>query len=177
MTITKPRQQILFFSPGYYFTPAQFAVRTDVGLNSIADLNGKPICVGSSSTYETYLEGKLGIPDSDIKSTPPTGVRVVSLATDAECAQAIQAGHKDFDAFLTSATVVDKAISDGIPVVKLGTPVYVENLAVAIDKKSPKDPRSLLDAISKIITNMHSDGTLKVSSIKWFNGVDRSVAP
>ena len=34
--------------------------------------------------------------------------------------------------------------------------LYIENLAVALDKKSPKDPKSLLDAITKAVTDMHS---------------------
>ncbi len=176
MTITKPRQQVLFFSPGYYFTPAQFAVAKDSGINTLADLNGRPVCVGSSTTYEDYLNGKLGIPDSDIKAPAPMGVQVVSLETDAECAQSIQAGRKDFAAFLTSGTVVDASIAKGIPVVKLGGPAFVENLAVAIDKKASKDTKSLLDAISKAITAMHTDGTLKASSMKWFSA-DLTTAP
>ncbi|HZY44323.1 MAG TPA: transporter substrate-binding domain-containing protein [Anaerolineae bacterium] len=176
MTITKPRQQVVFFSPGYYFTPAQFAVAKDSGINTLADLNGKPVCVGSSTTYEDYLNGKLGIPDSDIKAPAPTGVQVVSLETDAECAQAIQSGRKEFAAFLTSATVVDQSISKGIPVVKLGPPVFIENLAVAIDKKASKDTKSLLDAISNAITAMHTDGSLKTSSVKWF-GADLTTLP
>jgi polar amino acid transport system substrate-binding protein len=100
----------------------------------------------------------------------------VALNTDAECAQAIQAGRTEFEAFMTAGNVVDQAIADGVDIEKIGTPVYVENLAVAIDKKSPKDPRSLLDAIGKIINDMHADGTLKTLSLKWF-GIDRTVAP
>ena len=135
------------------------------------------MCVGTATTYETYLQGgDVGIPDSDIRVKPPKDVEVVSLDTDALCAQAIQAGRKDFLAFMTSGTVVDQAISQGIPVVKVDGPAFVENLAVAIDKASSKDPKSLLDAISKIITDMHTDGTLKSSSMKWFKA-DLTTAP
>ncbi len=70
---------------------------------------------------------------------------------------------------MTSGTVVDQAIAQGINVEKVGGPAYVENLAVAIDKKSPKDTKSLLEAVSKAITDMHSDGTLKNSSLKWYS--------
>ena len=169
MTITKQRQEILWFSPGYYFTPAQLAATADSGITKIEDVSGKAVCVGSATTYESYLKGDdVGIPDSDIKAPPPANVEVVSLSTDAECAQAIQAGRTDFLAFMTSGTVVDQAIAQGIPVVKVGAPAFVENLAVAIDKSSPKDPKSLLDAISKIVNDMHTDGALKASSLKWF---------
>jgi polar amino acid transport system substrate-binding protein len=170
MTITKDRQQVLLFTPAYYFAPAQIGARKGSGITSAADLSGKPVCVGSGTTYETYLSGQdIGIPDSDIKQPPPTNVQIVPLSTDSECVQSIQAGRTDFDAFVTSGTVVDEAVAQGIDVEKVGGPVYVENLAVAIDKKAPKDTKSLLDAISKAVTDMHNDGTLKTSSQKWYN--------
>ncbi len=172
MTITKDRQKALLFTPPYYSYSGQLAARAGSGITSINDVAGKAVCVASATTYEDYFTGKISIPDSDIKVKAPANVKVVSLSTDSECAQAIQAGRTDFDAFMTSATVVDKAIKDGIPVVKVGEPAYVEKLAVAIDKQSPKDPKSLLDAVSKIITDMHADGTLSKSSMKWYDGVD-----
>jgi len=169
MTITKDRQKVMWFSPAYYFTPAQVAARKGSGIQSVADLSGKAVCVGSATTYESYLSGKdVGIPDTDIKVPPPANVKVVSLSTDSECAQAIQAGRTDFDAFMTSGTVVDQSIAKGINVDKVGGPAFVENLAVAIDKQAPKDSKSLLDAIGKAINDMHSDGTLKNSSMKWY---------
>lgn len=175
MTITKDRQKALLFTPAYYFYAAQLAARTGSGIKSINDISGKSVCVATATTYEDYFNGKLTIPDSDIKTKAPANVTLVSLSTDSECVQAIQAGRTDFDAFMTSTTVVDKAIRDGVPVEKVGGPAYIENLAVAIDKQSAKDPKSLVDAISKIITDMHSDGTLSKSSMKWYDGVDLSV--
>jgi polar amino acid transport system substrate-binding protein len=170
MTVTKDRQKILWFSPAYYFTPAQVAARKGSGIQSIADLSGKSVCVGSATTYESYLSGKdVGIPDTDIKVPAPANVNVVALSTDSECAQAIQAGRTDFDAFMTSGTVVNEAIAQGINVEKVGGPAFVENLAVAIDKQASKDTKSLLDAIGKAITDMHSDGTLTKSSTKWYS--------
>jgi len=169
MTITKPRQEVLLFTSGYYFTPAQLAAAPGSGISSVADLSGKAVCVGTATTYELYLKGEdVGIPASDIKVPPPSDVQVIALDTDAECAQAIQAGRTEFAAFLTSGTVVDGSIANGIVVEKVGSPVFVEQLAVAIDKSSPKDPQSLADEISKIIGAMHADGTLKASSMKWF---------
>ena len=177
MTITKERQEALWFSVGYYFTPAQLAARKGSGITSLADVAGKPVCVGVATTYADYLAGRdVGIPDSDIKLPPPADVEVIELTTDADCAQAIQAGRTDFDAFMTSATVIDTAIADGIPVEKAGGPAFVENLALAIDKNSPKDPKSLVDEISNIVTAMHTDGALTASSLKWY-GADLTALP
>lgn len=176
MTITKDRQKALWFTPAYYFTPAQLAAKAGSGITKIEDIAGKAVCAGTGTTYETYLKGEdIGIPDSDIKVKAPAGVSVVALNTDSECAQSIQAGRTDFDIFMTSGTVVDKAIQEGIPVEKVGGPAYVENLAVAIDKQAAKDSKGLLEAISKIVNEMHTDGTLTKSSMKWYEGVDLTV--
>lgn len=169
MTITQDREKALWFSPPYYSYVAQLAARTGSGITSVNDISGKPVCVGTGTTYETYLSGgDLGFPASQIKMKAPANVQVVPLNTDSECVQAIQAGRTEFDAFLTASTVVDTAISEGAGVEKVGDPLYVENLAVALDKKSPKDSKSLLDAITKAVNDMHADGTLSQSSLKWF---------
>jgi ABC-type transport system substrate-binding protein len=176
MTITKPRQEVLNFSSGYYFTPAQFAARNGSGIESLDDIAGKAVCVGTATTYEAYLKGEdVGIPDSDIKVPPPAGVEVVPLSTDAECAQAIQAGREEFDVFLTSGTVVDQTIVNGIDVVKVGEPVFIENLAAAFDRNSPLDGTSLVAKVSEAIDAMHADGTLSKLSKKWFDGADLTV--
>jgi polar amino acid transport system substrate-binding protein len=169
MTITQDREKALWFSPAYYAYAAQLAARQGSGITSVDAISGKPVCVGTGTTYETYLSGgDLGFPASQIKMKAPANVQVVPLNTDSECVQAIQAGRTEFDAFLTASTVVDKAIAEGVNIEKVGDPVYIENLAVALDKKAPKDPKSLLDAISKAVNDMHADGTLSQSSVKWF---------
>jgi ABC-type amino acid transport substrate-binding protein len=53
--------------------------------------------------------------------------------------------------------------------VKVGSPVFSENLAVAFDKNASKDPTRLVEEVSKIIAAMHEDGTLKELSLKWFD--------
>jgi polar amino acid transport system substrate-binding protein len=169
MTITQDREKALWFSPPYYSYAAQLAARAGSGINAVGDVSGKAVCVGTGTTYETYLSGgDLGFPASQIKMQAPANVQVVPLNTDSECVQAIQAGRTEFDAFLTASTVVDKAIAEGVSIEKVGGPVYFENLAVALDKKAPKDPKSLLDEITKAVNDMHADGTLSKSSLKWF---------
>jgi polar amino acid transport system substrate-binding protein len=132
MTITKQRAEVLRFTSGYYFTSAQFAARRGAGLTTIDDIHGKTVCVGLATTYHHYLTGKdIGIPAPDIKVEAPIGVRVIPLS-DAECLQAVQVGRQEFDILLTSGAVIDRAIADGIDLVKIGEPVFVETLAVAL---------------------------------------------
>jgi polar amino acid transport system substrate-binding protein len=172
MTVTTARSQALHFAePAYYYTPAQFAVVADSGIESLADLSGQNVCVGLATTYETWLEGNLdalGLPESSYYAEPPTDVTIIPLQVDNDCAQQIQAGVNEFVAFLTSNTVVEAAIASDVPVVKLGSPVYSENLAVAFDRAAPADPTSLRDRVSEIIAEMHADGTLSAFSLDWF---------
>ena len=179
MTITTARQAILSFTTPYYYTPAQFAAAADAGLASLDDLAGQAVCVGASTTYESWLNGDmegLGLPDSSIYAQAPAGVTVVPLETDQECAQAIAAGRTDFVAYLTSATVVDQNISQGVPVVKVGSPVYSEDLSVAVDKSHTLPIDTLAAKLDEAVKAMHADGTLSKLSNTWF-GEDLTQAP
>lgn len=172
MTATTARAEVLHFAtPAYYYTPAQFAAAADSGIATLADLNGKTICVGLSTTYETWLSGDLaalGLPESSYYADPPSEVTIIPLQTDNECAQQIQAGRNEFQAFLTSNTVVEAAIREGVAIVKIGSPVFSENLSVAFDRASVKDPASLVAKVGEIIAAMHADGTLSGFSTTWF---------
>ncbi len=180
MTVTTARSEVLVFAePAYYYTPAQFAASADSGVTSLADLNGKTICVGVSTTYETWLSGDLealGLPDSSYYADPPSDVTIIPLQTDNECAQQIQAGRNEFQAFLTSNTVVEAAIREGVAVVKIESPVFSENLGVAFDRASTKDSASLVAKVGEIIAEMHADGTLSGFSNEWF-GADLTQDP
>jgi polar amino acid transport system substrate-binding protein len=168
MTVTPERQKVLDFTSAYYYTPAVVAVTKDSGITSLDQLAGKALCVGASTTYEDWLNGKLNLPAQNVFAKPPANVTVVSLDTDQECAQALQAGRKDFVGYVTSGTVIDQNIANGLAVVKVGKPVYEENLAVAIDKKHTKDIASLLSTLDGFVKAMHQDGTLSTLSNKWF---------
>jgi polar amino acid transport system substrate-binding protein len=173
MTITEERQKALDFTPPYYYTPAQFAVRADLAesIKSVADLAGKNICVAEATTYEQYLSGSLTFPDM---TAPPAGARVITTKTDAECIQSIQSGRKDYDAVLTALGVVEDGIKKGAPIAKLGNPVYYEDLAVALDKNAQPNAK-LLAALSDAVNAMHADGTLSTLSKKYYDGVDFTV--
>jgi polar amino acid transport system substrate-binding protein len=177
MTITTERQKILDFSTPYYYTPAVIAVGKDSGITSIDQLAGQALCAGTATTYETWLNnGDLGLPETSIYAKPPEGVKVVTLETDQECAQAIAAGRTEFAGYVTSATVVDANIAADMPVVKLGSAVYSEDLAAAFDKASTLSAASLIAEVNKLFASMHADGTLSALSIKWF-GIDLTQAP
>jgi polar amino acid transport system substrate-binding protein len=181
MTITDDRRQILDFSVPYYYTPAAVAVRADANFTSLDELSGQALCAGTATTYDTWLNGgDLGA-DITILAQAPKDIKVVTLETDQECAQAIAAGRKDFIGYVTSATVIYANLQEGFPVKFLGGSVYLEPLAAAFDKASSLPTTSLRAEVDKIITQMHSDGTLSKYSLNWFKdekgaGVDYTKA-
>jgi polar amino acid transport system substrate-binding protein len=172
MTVTTGRQQVLDFAdPPYYYTPAQFAAAEGSGIESVEDIAGQTVCVGVSTTYESWLNGDmeaLGLPEASLYAEPPADVTVFPLTTDNECVQSIQAGREEFQVLLTSNTVVEAGINGGAPIQKVGSPVFSENLAVAFDKNSSLDNTRLVEEVSRIIAEMHADGTLSALSLQWF---------
>jgi polar amino acid transport system substrate-binding protein len=167
MTITKPREQVLMFTHPYYYTPAQMAATTKSGITTMDGLNNKTICVGTATTYEDWLKGTLESESLGPVASPPTGVTIKTLDSDNDCPEAMSAGQNVGEGFLSSITVVDSSIENGAPIVKVGDPVYTEQLAASADKSGP-DPTDLIAAISKAIDDMHADGTLTQFSMKWF---------
>jgi polar amino acid transport system substrate-binding protein len=176
MTITSNRQQVLAFSDPYYYTPAQMTASEASGITTIEGLAGKKVCVGRSTTYLDWLEGRpLDFGTLSPTTTPPAGAAAVPLATDQECPQQWAAGRNDFEGWLSSSTTVQAAIDADQPVVKVGDPVYAEPLAVATDLKGP-DPSDFVARVTEIVQEMHEDGTLTGFSEKWF-GIDLTKAP
>jgi len=177
MTITTDRQTVLDFTTPYYYTPAIFAAAVDSGIESVDDVAGQTVCVGVSTTYESWLNGEdLGLPAASIYAQPPANVTVVALETDQDCPQAIAAGRTDFLVYMTSETVVNSNLEAGMPVMKVGSPVFSEDLSVAIDQSASLDKASLVAAVDQIVKDMHADGKLTELSNKWFE-VDLTQAP
>jgi polar amino acid transport system substrate-binding protein len=175
MTITTPREKVLAFSKPYYYTPAQMAASTASGITTLDGLAGKVICAGEATTYYDWLTGALDLGSYTPKAGPPAGATATTLSTDRLCAETWKAGRNDFEGWLSSSTTVEQAIKEGLPLVKVGDPVYFEPLGVAFDKGGP-DPTDIVTKVNGILADMRSDGTLKAMSEKWF-GLDLTVEP
>jgi len=176
MTITTPREKVLSFSKPYYYTPAQIAASTTSGITTLDGLAGKTICVGEATTYFDWMSGTLDLGSYTPTEGPPEGSKVTTLSTDRLCAENWKAGRTDFEGWLSSSTTVDSAVAEGLPLVKVGDPVFYEPLGVAFDKSGP-DPASMVEKVNTILDEMRADGTLKGLSEKWFDGFDLTVEP
>ena len=148
MTITTPRKGILDFTQPYYYNPAYLAAST------------------RSNVKKT----------SELPFTLPEGASATTLPTDANCAEAIKAGRTEFDLWISSGPTIDQAITAGTPMVKIGEPIFLEDLSVAFDKSGAAHA-ALLFEVDKIIGEMHADGTLTELSKKWYDGEDLTVEP
>jgi polar amino acid transport system substrate-binding protein len=175
MTITPDRAKVLDFTDPYYYTPAQLAVNNDnTDITTPADLTGKKVGVGIATTYEQYLEGTLQIPNYPI-DFQVHGADIVTYHTDRLALDDLALGDcVRLCAAFSAVPIIQGAIDAGKPIKLIGDPIYNEPLAVAVDKNAPTDDTSLVQALDTMIADMHADGSLTASSIKWF-GLDYSL--
>jgi polar amino acid transport system substrate-binding protein len=170
MTITPDRKKALYFSSPYYYTPASFVVHKDSKSASIDDLKGKAIGVGAATTYQDYLEGKLTLEGETILTPAPDGATVKTYPSDVDALNDLALGDGTrVDAALTALPTAEEAIKGGQPLKILGDPVYYEDLGLAFDQKSTLDSKGLADAVTKIIDDMHKDGTLTTLAKKYYS--------
>jgi polar amino acid transport system substrate-binding protein len=179
MTDTIDREKLFYFTPAYYYTPAAISVSTDnTSITGPADLTGKTVCVGVSTTYQDYVQGTLklgaGAPPFDFEIN---GANLQTYTTDTDALDNLALGDGvRCDAAISAQQTIQAYIDDGGKIKLVGDPLYYEPLSVAFDKKDPSDAQSLSEAVGNIIDDMHADGTLSALSKKWYNGVDWTVS-
>jgi polar amino acid transport system substrate-binding protein len=176
MTPLPERADVLNFTPAYYYVPAALAVYKDSQITSPADLTGKKVGSCGGCTYEEYLKGTLTLPGYTF-DFQVSGAQIVTYDTDSTGIEDLALGDcLRLCAMFTSQSVIQGAIDSGAPIQFLGDPLYLEPDAIAIDKAAPADPAAFTDEVSKIVEDMHADGTLSQLSNQWF-GVDYTQAP
>jgi polar amino acid transport system substrate-binding protein len=173
MTDTVPREKLFEFTPPYYFTPAGFAVNSsNTSIQDVTtDLAGKKICVGVSTTYEDYLKRTLvlgaGAPKFDFVVDNP---QIITFTTDTDALDQLALGDGvRCDAAMTAVPTIQAYVDAGGAVKSVGDPIYFEPLSIAFDKNDPVANLTLVDAVSKIVEDMHADGTLTSLSEKWYH--------
>lgn len=174
MSITEERAQVLGFTQPYYFTPAGVAVNADSDVTAIDQLAGKRVGVCGACTYEYYLNRTLAIPGFNFEFVVPDDVEIVTYDTDTTALQDLKLGR--VDAMVSAVPLLEEAIKKGKEIRLVGDPVFLEPLAVAVDKGSTLPVDSLVTELDRIIAEMHADGTLSDLSMKWY-GVDITKGP
>lgn len=174
VTITPERQEVLDFTPPYYYTPASIAVHADNSdiTDLESDLDGKKIGVCQECSYQLFLEQNLNIPGEEydyVVDDPQVQV----YNTDTTAIQDLALGDGDrLDAAMSALPTLENAVKEGQPIKVVGDPLFYEPLGIAFDKQSPIDNTALFEEVSRIVEQMHSDGTLTELSEKWYEGTD-----
>ena len=178
MTDTIDREELFYFTPAYYYTPAAVSVHTDnTSITGPADLTDKTVCVGVSTTYQDYVQGTLklgaGAPPFDFLID---GAKLQTYDTDTDALDNLALGDGvRCDAAISAQQTIQAFIDEGGEIKIIGDPLYYEPLSIAFDKNDPLDAQTLSEAVGKIVDDMHADGTLSELSKKWYDGVDWTV--
>jgi polar amino acid transport system substrate-binding protein len=163
MTQTEERAKVVDFLDPYFYEAGYLIVPTDSAITSIADLAGKTICAGESTTHATWIEGGFaGSRVVDVFNQAPEGAILKTYPTDYNCIEAYLAGRTDdWDAMAQSREFIENAIanSDGKLKFLSEDPNFAGRISFALDKSGPLTATALL-VINEIIAEMHADGTL-----------------
>jgi polar amino acid transport system substrate-binding protein len=169
MAVTTERKKSLLFTAPYYFVPAGFVVNKKSAVQSIAQLTGARVGVGSATTYLAYLTKQLPGDVEPILVLPPANVKSVPYITDQLALQDLALGSgKHLDAVLTAIPTAIAAIKAGEPLRILPQAVFFEDDAIALDRHAENEPEPLLSAIDGSLSEMLRDGTLSRLSKKYF---------
>ena len=170
MTPTNERQEVLYFTEPYNYTPAVVVVGADNDEVSdlSTDLDGKKVGSCSPCTYSDFLEKKLEIEGYEFDFIIDDA-EISGYDTDTTALEDLVNGR--LDAVITSVTTAQGYIDAGNPVKIVGDPVFYEPLSVGFDKSSDPSSESLYEAVDAIVAEMHEDGTLTSLSEKWY-GLD-----
>ena len=175
MTDTVDREKLFYFTPAYYFTPAVMSVANDNStITGPADLTGKTVCVGVSTTYQDYVQGNLVLGST----APPfdfqiKDAKLQTYDTDTDALDNLALGDGvRCDAAISAQQTIQAFIDEGGAIKIVGDPLYYEPLSIAFDQNAPTDAQSLSDAVGQVVQDMHDDGTLTALSEQWYDGVD-----
>lgn len=160
MTPTAARAEVVDFPTVYYYTPASVVVHKDnTSITRAEDLNGKRVGVQAATTYESYLQGNLVI---DAIDAPPvdfkvTDAEIIAYESEPLALEDLSLGDGvRLDAMVTGLLTTVEAINAGKPIKIVGDPVFMEPIAVAIDKGDPEFAAKIVE----IFDEMRADGTL-----------------
>jgi polar amino acid transport system substrate-binding protein len=170
MTPTNERQEVLYFTEPYNYTPAVVVVGADNDevTDLSTDLDGKKVGSCSPCTYSDFLEKKLEIEGYEFDFIIDDA-EISGYDTDTTALEDLVNGR--LDAVITSVTTAQGYIDADNPVKIVGDPVFYEPLSVGFDKSSDPSSESLYEAVDEIVAEMHEDGTLTSLSEEWY-GLD-----
>lgn len=168
MTPTRKRAEHIAFPAIYHYGIGVLAVHRDnTTIRTPADASQRRIGALAGSQYENYLKkvppGIVGVPDFIYKIDDPV---IVQYAHEEDVYAALAKGDGvEIDGLVNLLPAVMALIKEGKPFKVVGQPLYRVPHGVAI---LPGDDE-FAALITKIVDEMHADGTLKTISMKWYD--------
>jgi polar amino acid transport system substrate-binding protein len=163
--INSDRMTRLWMTQPYRSEPSRYFVKADSPYKTPSDLSGKTIGACTGCSHELYLQKKLQLPGITLQY----GVKdpkVAGFDVEESGLKAVAAGS--IDAFLCAETEGQNAIKAGMPLRALDPPAFASMLTGLVDKKSGLDDKAFVAKVNEIIAGLHSDGTLKALSQKFY---------
>jgi ABC-type amino acid transport substrate-binding protein len=163
--ITESRLKTLYVTQPYYSTPANFFVAADSPVMDPGELSGRTIGACAGCTHESYLKRTLSIPGEEMTwlVDDPT---IVTYNSEPPGLADVAAGK--IDAFLCSEPVGTGAIADGTALKELATPAFFTQKTGYVDRSTALDVGPFLERIDAVIGDLHTKGTLRDLSVKFF---------
>ncbi|MFA6332605.1 MAG: transporter substrate-binding domain-containing protein [Methanoregula sp.] len=161
LAITPERMQVVYFTRPYYAGPVSLFVNSqNTAYSDLSSLSGKKIGVCAGCISEHYLDGTLDLPGQKIDFAIKNAT-IVAYENEAVALTDLAFGDGvNLDAVLTNQPLGEDALKNGLPIRQLGGPVFYDYDAAAADKKSSRDPATLVKTVNAIIREMDEDGTL-----------------
>jgi polar amino acid transport system substrate-binding protein len=172
VAITFERMKVLYFSQPYYATPTIILIHEEnTTFRRPEDLSGKKVGVCVGCTFESYLKGSLQLPGETLEYRIQNAQIIGYENEDPAINDLSEGDGLELDAVMTILPVANQALRAGRPLKILGEPLWFTYASVTLDRASRRGQSRLLDEISKIIRDLHTEGLLRKWSIDY-QGID-----
>jgi polar amino acid transport system substrate-binding protein len=165
MSPTDARAKALSFPVRYYSSPAVLTVhKNEQQIQSIADISGKRIGVGTGSSYENYVNKALVIPGAAPITYPFREVIVIPGDETVNFRNLALGPGVRLDAIVSDLATAQANIEATHNLKIVGPVLYSEPNVVATEKGDAEWDQT----VARTFDALRSDGTLARISKKWF---------
>jgi len=169
LAITPERMKVMYFTQPYYAGPVSlFVNRNNTAYQNPGDLSGKKVGVCAGCILEHYLDGTLDLPGQKIDFAIKNAT-IIAYENEAVALSDLASGDGvKLDAVLTNQPLGEDAQKNGLAIRQLGSPVFYDYDAAAVDRSGGRNPASFVGNVTGSIREMNRDGTLLRFSQQYY---------
>ncbi|AFH52781.1 ABC transporter glutamine-binding protein glnH [Corynebacterium pseudotuberculosis 267] len=155
ISITRGRQDQVFFSTPYFSGKTKLFVHKNSGISSVDDLPGKTVCATAESTGAQRT-----------RYVAPRA-KLLIVSSSADCLLALQQGHTD--AVISDDTILSGMLAQDPFTEIVGNALAEEHYGIAFAKPGPRhDSEGIIRHVNATIERIFRGGTWQRSYAKWF---------